>query len=68
MATPPVSDAELRACLDRFPGGEPITLYHADATGNLLRAVEANGGLISVSQNGGSSTVRIIRDPFPMLP
>ncbi len=43
-----MTDAELLQCLDRFPAGEPITLYHVDATGKLVKAIQESGGKVAL--------------------
>jgi hypothetical protein len=38
-----MDDQELLKCLERFPDGPPITLYHVDVTGNLVAALDRGG-------------------------
>ncbi len=43
-----MTDDELMKCLERFPGGEPVTLYHTDVTGNLVKAIQDKGAMIDL--------------------
>jgi hypothetical protein len=46
-AVKPAGDAGTKA-LERFPSGPPITLYHVDATGGLLAAIEQSGKMVDL--------------------
>jgi hypothetical protein len=43
-----MTDAELLQCLERFPPGEPITLYHVDATGGFVQSLADNNGQVNL--------------------
>jgi hypothetical protein len=44
----PAGDAGIIKALERFPSGPPIILYHVDATGGLLAAIEKSGKMVDL--------------------
>jgi hypothetical protein len=46
-----MTDAELLKCLERFPQGEPITLYHVDADGGFVKSIADSNGKVGL-RNG----------------
>lgn len=41
--TPAMSDEALMQVLNRYPAGEPVTLYHVDRFGGFLKKIESSG-------------------------
>jgi hypothetical protein len=54
-----MNDAELLQCLERFPKGEPITLYHVDAEGGFVKSLVNSNGRVTLKQKPFNLTTNV---------